>query len=83
MVDRAIADFWNWIDTRSVVRRVVLFVTLWMTWRSFTWAADFANNLTLSAGIGIEAAAIIAAVTAPIAALQGYVFRIYTEGRKE
>jgi hypothetical protein len=54
-----------------------------MTWRSFTWAADYANHLSLTPGIGLEAAAIIAAVTAPIAALQASVFKIYSDGRKE
>lgn len=83
MVDRAVATFWNWIDSRAIIRRIVLFVTLWMTWRAFTWAAEYANGLTLSAGMGIEAAAIIAAVTAPIAALQASVFKIYADGRKE
>jgi hypothetical protein len=80
---RYMIGLWDWIDTRSIVRRIVLFVTLWMTWRSFTWAADYANHLSLTPGIGLEAAAIIAAVTAPIAALQASVFKIYSDGRKE
>jgi hypothetical protein len=82
-VTHNVTRIWDWIDTRSIVRRIVLFVTLWMTWRSFTWAADYANHLSLTPGIGLEAAAIIAAVTAPIAALQASVFKIYSDGRKE
>lgn len=75
-----ITKFWDWVDHRSVVRRVVLFVTLWMTWAAFHWAATFAAT---SDKLGIDIAAIIAAVTAPISVLQGYVFRVYSEGRKQ
>lgn len=70
--------FWQWIDERSIIRRIVLFITLWMSWESFAWAADFAESTAKS---GLEVPAIIAAVTAPIAALQGYVFKVYAQGR--
>jgi len=73
-----IEAFWNWVDNRSVIRRIVLFITLWMTWASFMWAAGFAETTTKS---GVEVGLIIAAVTAPIAALQGFVFKVYAEGR--
>lgn len=72
--------FWDWIDTRSIVRRITLFVTLWMTWESFMWAAQFAETTDKA---GLEAAAIIAAVTAPIAALQGFIFNTYSNARKQ
>lgn len=72
--------FWDWVDTRSVVRRIVLFVTLWMTWAAFVWAAGFAETTDKS---GVEVGLIIAAVTAPIAALQGFVFKVYSESRGE
>jgi hypothetical protein len=54
-----------------------------MTWRVFTWAAGYAESITLTPGLGLEAAAIISAVTAPITALQVWVFKIYSDGRKE
>lgn len=76
---QAVERFWIWIDQRSIVRRIVLFITLWMTWAAFQWAASFAVT---SAKAGIDIAAIIAAVTAPISVLQGYVFKVYSEGRK-
>jgi hypothetical protein len=75
-----IERFWNWIDTRAIVRRAVLFTTLWMTWAAFAWAAGFAESTERT---GIEVAAIIAAVTAPIAALQGFIFSVYSAGRDE
>lgn len=73
------AKFWDWIDSRAIVRRIVLFVTLWMTWRSFTWAAEYAT--VYQAGAGADMALLVGAVTAPIAALQGFVFKIYSETR--
>lgn len=71
--------FWNWIDDRCVVRRLVLLVTLWMTWECYQWAAEFAQTTDRT---GMDIAAIIGAVTAPISLLQGAVFKVYSEGRK-
>jgi hypothetical protein len=68
------------LDPYGVNRRVILFITVYMTWKSFEWAAHFAGTSTKS---GLEEAAIIAAVTAPISALQGFVFKVYTESRPE
>lgn len=71
-------------EERLAVRRsVVLFVTLWMTWRAFDWAAQFAyvvmvkadNNLMLAAG------GLVVAVTAPIAYLQKVVFESYINSK--
>jgi hypothetical protein len=75
-----IERFWDWVDQRSIVRRIVLFLTVWMTWRAFQWAAVFAASTPKS---GMEVAAIIAAVTAPITYLQSAAFKTYSEGRKE
>jgi hypothetical protein len=63
-------------------RSVVLFVTLWMTWRSFQWATEYAyvlikaDNNTL-----VAAAAMIAAVTAPVTYLQKVVFDAYISSK--
>lgn len=59
--------------------KAVIAATLWMTWRSFQWANDYAE-IVLAAnndGATLASAAMIAAVTAPIAALQGYVLKAY------
>lgn len=71
--------FWDWVDRRRIVHRLMLFITLWMTWEAFHWATMYASTVEIS---GMDAAAIIAAVTAPISALQGYVFKVYSESRK-
>jgi|688.fasta_scaffold00571_5 hypothetical protein len=65
--------------TRRPFSRLVLVVTMWMTWRVTAWAFDFANA---TAGVGgYDVAATLAAITAPFAALQAAAFKVYTEGK--
>jgi hypothetical protein len=71
-------QFWEWVDGRAVVRRIVLFVTLWLTWKSFAWASSFATTTVLG---GADAGLVIAAVTGPVAALQAFTFKWYGESR--
>lgn len=56
-----------------------MYVTLTTTWYAFQWAAEFA--ITVVNRPGLEIAAIIVAVTAPVSALQSFVFRWYSESR--
>jgi len=64
-----------WFENKLGVRRtIVLFVTLWMTYRAFGWAAEYASGLP---SIDAGAALIIAAVTGPVSILQKYVFDAY------
>lgn len=72
--------FWDWVDRRIVIRRIALFIMMWMTWQAFAWAALFAEK-SIAMGAGWDVGAIIAAVTAPIAALQGYVFNMYNNAK--
>lgn len=68
------------LDDRLAIRRsVVLFVTLWMTWRAFDWAGQFAYVAMVKAdgNLMLAAAGLVAAVTAPIAYLQKVVFDAY------
>lgn len=75
----------NWdrfaeIEARLGIRRTaVLFITLWMTWKAYDWAAQFAYVVMVKAdnNLMLAAAALIAAVTAPITYLQKAVFEIY------
>lgn len=71
--------FWDWIDSRYIVRRVVLFITVWMTWEAFWWGTSFVYKTSLTSGTDI--ALVIAAVTVPITALQKFAFDTYTSGR--
>lgn len=79
-IKEATSSFWNFIDSRAVVRRLVLGFTLWMTWYGVHEAVLFAYQSKFD---GVGTAAIIAAILAPIAALQGLAFSTYTNGRKE
>lgn len=73
----------RWDRLLGLRRTAVLFVTLWMTWRSFTWAAEYASALLTVEGPDkwLSAAAMVAAVLAPIAALQAAVFKSYIESK--
>ena len=70
-----------WDTKLKLSRRLVLFVTLWMSYEAFRWAGAFSyvvvvkadNNLMLAAGV------LVAAVTAPISYLQVAVFKSYLE----
>ena len=73
-------DFLNFIDGRAVVRRSVLVFTLYMTWYGVHSAWLFAQ---VSRFDGLGTAAVIAAVLAPVAALQGFAFNSYTKGRTD
>lgn len=70
----AFSAFIAWEQKLAVRRSTVLFVTLWMTYKAFAWAAVYASSLpTVDAG----AALLIAAVTAPVTYLQKVVFEAY------
>ena len=70
--------FWDFVDERGIVRRIVLGVAIWMTWRVSLWATAFAVT---SDKPGLEVAAIIAAATAPVTLFAGAVFKAYVESR--
>ena len=66
--------------TKRPFSRIVLVVTMLMTWRVTVWAFEFAR-MTADMG-GYDVAATIAAVTAPFAALQAAAFKVYTDGKE-
>lgn len=72
-------SFTAWDNALGARRTAVLGITLWMTWRSFLWATDFA--LLNAERDGATTALVIAAVLAPISVLQGYVFKAYLESK--
>lgn len=74
------AAFWTFIDRRGVIRRSVLGVAIWMTWRVSVWAMVFAET---SGRPGLDVAAIIAAVSAPITLFAGSAFHGYLDSREE
>ena len=68
----------TWIDKHKIIRRAVLGIAIWMTWVSAEWATWFA---TANARNGMEIAAILAAVQAPVMAFTGMVFKVYVENK--
>ena len=69
----------------GVRRTAVLFITLWMTWKAFDWAAQYAYVVMVKAdnNLMISAAGLVIAVTAPIAYLQKAVFESYISSKSE
>jgi hypothetical protein len=77
-----VTRFWDWIDQRGVIRRIVLGVAMWMTFWVSVWASQFAMQaLALQLVKGLEIVALLGAVTAPVVALGGYVFKVYLDSR--
>ena len=60
-----------------MIRRVILGIAIWMTWKVSEWAMSFAINEEIS----VNTAAVIAAVTSPVVAFGGYVFKAYLDSR--
>lgn len=74
-------DFVTWEKKLALRRTAVLFITLWMTYRAFEWATEYAAA-TLSIDMqGIKAASTIAAVTFPITYLQKVVLEAYIKSK--
>lgn len=74
--------FLAWVDRRHFVsvRGLTMYVTLGITVYVTIEAFRFAYASELP---GIDIAAILAAITAPCSALQGYVFSAYMKGKPE
>jgi hypothetical protein len=72
--------FWDWIDTRQIVRRLVLGFTLFMTYIAFYKGYEFAMLLPPRFD-GTSTALIIAAFTAPVAYLQKSALTDYLANR--
>lgn len=80
MLRNSLTEFWDFIDTRFVVRRIMTFGTFLMTLYVIWWAMGFVEVTTRT---GSEVSLIIAAVMVPLNTLMAYLFAIYTQGRKD
>ena len=69
----------------GIRRTAVLFCTLWMTWKAYDWAAQYAYVVMVKAdnNLMLAAAALVAAVTAPITYLQKVVFEAYISSKSD
>lgn len=77
----ALQSFSDWEERIGVRRTTVVGVTVWMSWRAFEWAAQFATVNGVDGTDSVAIAAIIAAVTAPITYLQVAVFKAYLDSK--
>ena len=74
-------DFVTWEKKLALRRTAVLFVTLWLTYRAFDWATEYAAATLAIDMQGIKAASTIAAVTFPITYLQKVVLEAYIKSK--
>lgn len=70
--------FWDWVDTRYIVRRVLLGFTAALCGHAYFWAVTFAESTSKS---GAEVGLIVAAVTGPVSLLMAQVAKLYNNGR--
>ena len=76
-----IRAFLEFLDNRSVFRRVAFVWMMWLTTTATLWCFEYAGSKTF--GDGMQTAAVIAAVMAPIAGLQAAIFKWYSESRSD
>jgi hypothetical protein len=68
---------WDWIDKRRIIARIVILLTIWLTFRVVDWAMNLPYDLDHRSGTDI--ALIQAAVLGPWGLLQAAMFRFYTQ----
>lgn len=77
VLDALIFRFFRMADKTRLTRRIVLGITIWLTLDSFFWAKYYIQSLPTTSGA--ELGLIVAAVTAPVTALQAFAFKWYME----
>lgn len=82
LLNNWLTQFWDFIDTRGVIRRAVLAVIIWMNWVAGEHAYEYALTALAVGKTDAGVGAVIAAFTAPAALLAGYVFKTYAEARQ-
>ncbi len=82
LLNNWLTQFWDFIDTRGVIRRAVLAVVIWMNWVVGEHAYEYSLTALAVGKTDAGVGAVIAAFTAPAALLAGYVFKTYAEARQ-
>ena len=77
LINSKLTQLWDFVDTRGVIRRIVLGVAIWMTFWVTVKMVDFAFMALTLDRLSANVPLIIGAVTAPVVALGGYVFKAY------
>jgi hypothetical protein len=82
MLSNSFTQFWDFIDRRGVIRRIVLGVSIWMLWVQAEWAHEYSLAALALGKSDAGVAAILAALSAPATLLVGYVFKNYLTSRE-
>lgn len=75
---KQLSVFWDWVDNRRIFRRVLLATVVSWTYSVLVWSMHFAET---SDRTGAEVAMIIAAIVAPLSAVQAHALKLYTDSR--
>ena len=72
--------FLAWLNKRNLVglRSVIVYVTLYITYKAFEWSISYATTSPYDA---LGTAAVMGAVTGPVSVLLGAVAAIYTSSK--
>lgn len=83
VLNNGLTRFWDFVDSRGVVRRIVLAISIWMLWQQGTWANEYALKALAVGKTDVGIAAIMAAISAPATLLVGYVFKLYLDSKAQ
>jgi hypothetical protein len=81
ILNNTFTRFWDFVDSRGVIRRIVLGIAIYMLWVQANWANEYALTALASGKSDASIAAIIAAISAPATMLVGWVFKTYITSR--
>lgn len=79
VVGAIVGPLLDFVDRRGVVRRAMVLIVLWQLVDAYVWAKAFAGRDGMT---GAELSLVIAAITLPVTALQGFLFRMYDQSRR-
>jgi hypothetical protein len=71
----------EWEAKFAARRTAVVATAMWMTWKTTLFTYDFATLVLAHKGDMVGAAAMAAAMGAPVAGLTGYVFKVYVDSK--
>ena len=81
MLNNTFTKFWDFIDQRGVVRRLVLFISIYMLYVQSMWAHGYALTALTYGASDMSVAATVGAISAPSTLLVGYVFKEYLSSK--
>lgn len=80
ILDATFGGFFDFIDDRQIIRRGIVLILLYQVVDVYLWAKNYA---LMPGKSGAELSVVIAALIVPVSFLQGFLFKIYDEGRNK